>query len=134
MGVAVVVRDNELGLSVVPIFQLGNRVTEVQQARSLRLEVIGSPVESYALVILLLDRRTIPLIEPERHPLVINHASDEATILPHGTIHGQPKPIHPEVETLLQVGTWYHRNTRINGHLRLRANRLTQNRRFENFV
>src|SRR6516162_3270544 len=99
MGVAVIVRDKELGLSVVAIHQPRNGVTELQKTLSLRLNVVRRPVESYALVILRLDRRTSSLIEPEIHPLVMNHASDEATVLPHGTIHGQPKPV-PEAQTL----------------------------------
>jgi hypothetical protein len=61
-----------------------------------RLNVVRCPIEAYALVIVRRDRRTGSLIEPEMQPLVMNHASDEATVLPHGTIHGQPKPVHPK--------------------------------------
>src|SRR5207302_797297 len=70
-----------------------------------------------------LDRRTSTLIEPEIQPLVMNHAPDEATILPHGTIHGEPKPVHPEVQTLLQIGAGYDRNARFNDHLRFFSSR-----------
>src|SRR5262249_58256715 len=86
-----------------------------------RLDVVRRPVKSYALVILRLDRRTRSLIEPEIQPLVMNHASDEATVLPHGTIHGQPQPVHPEAQTLLQIGAGYDRNAGVNEHLCLRA-------------
>jgi hypothetical protein len=110
MGVAVIVSDKELGLSVVAIHDLRNRVTESQETLSERPNVARRPVESYALVILRLDQGTSSLIEPEIQPLVMNHASDEATVLPHGTINGQPKPIHPEAQTLLQIGAGYDWN------------------------
>jgi hypothetical protein len=88
MGVAVIVSDKELGLSVVAILYLRNGVTELHKTLSERLDVARRPVESYALVILRLRRRTSSLIEPEIQPLVMNHASDQATVLPIGTIHG----------------------------------------------
>ncbi|MGO9468298.1 MAG: hypothetical protein ACLQIB_11235 [Isosphaeraceae bacterium] len=43
----------------------------------------------------------------------MNHASDEATVLPHRAIHGQPKPFDPEAQTLLQIGAGYDRNARV---------------------
>src|SRR5215471_11946396 len=88
MGVAVIVRDKELGLSVVAIHYLGYGVTQLQKTLPERLNVARRPVESYPLEILRLVRRTSSLIEPEIQPLVMNHAPDEATVLPHGTIHG----------------------------------------------
>src|SRR6516164_9690877 len=121
MGVAVIVRDEELGLSVVAIHYLRNGVTKLQKTLSERLDVPRRPVELYPVVILRLDRGTRSLIEPEVQPLVMNHAADEAAVAPHGTIHGQPKPVHPEAQTLLQIGAGYDRNARVNEHLRLRA-------------
>ena len=104
MKVAIIVGDEELGPSIVAIHDLGNGVTELQKCSLTRRNVRRCPVESYAHVILRLDRRTRSLIEPEIQPLVMNHASDEATFLPHGTIHRQPQPIHPEPQALLQIG------------------------------
>src|SRR5262249_31804953 len=121
MGVAVIVRNKELGLSVVAIHYLGYGVTQLQKTLSERLNVARRPVESYPLEILRLVRRTSSLIEPEKPPLVMNHTSDESTVLPHGTIHGQSKPVHPEAQTLLQIGAGYDRNARVNEHLRLRV-------------
>src|SRR4051794_13090578 len=120
MGVAVVVRDKELGLSVVALHDLRNRIAELQETLSERLNVARRPVEPYALVILRLDRRASSLIEPERQPFVMDHASDEAAVLPDGAIHGQPKAVHPEAQTLLQIGAGYDRNARVNEHLCLR--------------
>jgi hypothetical protein len=54
----------------------------------------------------------------------MDHAPNEATVLPHGTIHGQPKPVHPEAQTLLQISAGYNRNARLNGHLHLRVAEL----------
>src|SRR5207237_10193842 len=116
MGVAVIIRDKELGLSVIAIHYFRNCVTLLRKALSERLNVVRRPVESYTLVILRLGRRTSSFIEPEIQPLVMNHASDESTILPHGTIHGQPNPVHPDAQTLPQTGAGYDWNARFNQH------------------
>jgi hypothetical protein len=50
--------------------------------------------------------------------------------LPHGTIHGQPKPVHPEAQTLLQIGAGYDRNARVNEHSQWQSH----NQRDENSV
>jgi hypothetical protein len=114
--ITVVISDKELGLSIVSILDVRNRVTELQKTLSERLNVARCPVEANALVILQLDRRISSLIEPKKQTLVMNHASDETAILPHGAIHGQPKPIHPEAQALLQIGTWYDWNAGVNEH------------------
>src|SRR4029077_2673824 len=118
MGVAVIIRNKELGLSVVAIHNLRNRVPVFQEALSQRLEVGRRPVELYAMVILRPDRSTSSLIEPEIQPLVMNHASDESTVPPHGAIHRQPKPVHPEAQTLLEIGAGNDWNAGFNEHLR----------------
>ena len=119
MGIAVLIRNKEFGLSVAAIHYLRNRVTELKEPLSERMNVARRPVEPNALVIFRFDRRTSTLIEPEIQPLVMNHASDEPTVLPHGTIHREPEPVHPEAQALLQIGTGYDRNAGINEHLRL---------------
>ena len=48
MGVAVIVRDEELALSVVTIHDLRYGVTELQESRSERSQVGRRPVEPYA--------------------------------------------------------------------------------------
>src|SRR5262245_36857518 len=50
MTVAVVVRDEELGLPVVAIHDLGSGVTEPQETLPERVDVDRRPVESNALV------------------------------------------------------------------------------------
>ena len=56
MGVAVIVRDKKLGLSIVAILNLRDDETMLQQAVSPLLEVGRRPVESYPLVVLRLTR------------------------------------------------------------------------------
>src|SRR6185436_648088 len=121
MRVAVIVGDKELGLSVIAIHDLGNRVAVLQQALPHRLDVARRPVEPDALVRLRLDRRALSLIEPERQALIMNHASDEAPLVPHRPIHGQPKPIDPEAQTLFQVRAGYDGNARLKMHVCLRV-------------
>jgi hypothetical protein len=47
----------------------------------------------------------------------MDHASDKAAILPHGTIHGEPKAIDPEAKAPFQIGAWYDGNARFDKHM-----------------
>ena len=118
----------ELGLAVVAIHDLGNRVAVLHKALPNRLDVARSPVEPDALVRLRLDRTTLSLIEPERQALIMDHASDEAPLVPHRPIHGQPKPIDPEAQTFFQVRAGYDRNARLKMHVCLRVSLISARR------
>ena len=39
--------------------------------------------------------------------------------MPHGTIHRQPEPVHPEAQTVFDIGARYDWNARLNEHLTL---------------
>src|SRR6266513_378947 len=83
------------------------------------VDIMGRPVEPNALVVLWLDRCARSLIEPKVQVLIVNHAADEATVLPHRSVHGKTETLHPEAQTLLEIRAWDDRHTRHHVHRRL---------------
>jgi hypothetical protein len=113
----VVVRDKELGLSIVSILDRRGRKAQPQKAFPECMNVAGRPVQRKPLVVVRLDRRgACALVEPEVQSLVMNHAPDKTPILAHGAIHRQAQAIHPETKALLQVGARNDGNAGLNEH------------------
>ena len=83
------------------------------------MDITGRPVEPNALVVLWLDRCARSLIEPKVQVPIVNHAADEATVLPHRSVHGKTETLHPEAQTLLEIRAWDDRHTRHHVHRRL---------------
>jgi len=121
MGIAVIIRDKELGLAVVTFGDLRHLIADPLQALSQRVDVAGRPVEPNAFVVLRLDRQAGPLIEPEVQTLVVNHAAYEPAVLSHCSVHGQPQTLYPKTEALVEICTWDNWNARLHQHRRLLA-------------
>jgi len=67
------------------------------------VDITGPPVEPDALVVLWLDRCACPLIEPKVQMLIVNHAADETTVLPHRSVHAKTETLYPEAQTLVEI-------------------------------
>src|SRR5258705_13987651 len=48
--------------------------------------------------------------------LIVNHAADETTVLPHRSIHGKTETLYPEAQTLVEIRAWNDRHTRLHVH------------------
>jgi len=105
MRVPVVIGHEELRLAIVAISDLRDDIAQALQALPKRMNVGGRPVEPNPFIVLRWSRIARPLIEPEVHVLVVDHATDEPAVATHWTVHGKTEPFHPKAKTLLGIGT-----------------------------
>ena len=103
MGMAVRIRDEEFGLTVVAVDDFRGAESESDETLPECVDIARSPVKSDPFVIPRKSRGANALIEPERKSAAVDQATDHATLPPHGIGHGELKPIHPEVQALFQI-------------------------------
>src|SRR5687768_14687879 len=115
MRVPVIVREEELGLTIVSLADFRYRVAETAQAFSCFVDVHRIPVQPNAFIVLWLDGRTSSPIEHEAHVFFMEHAEDEPTFLSHLRVHPKAEPVNPKAQTLGQVDARDDRYARSDG-------------------
>ncbi len=116
MGVPVIVREEELGLTIVSLTDLRYRVAETAQAFSCFVNVHRIPLQPNAFIVLWLDGRTRSPIEHEAHVFFMEHAEDKATFLSHLRVHPKAEPVDPKAQSFVQVDARDDRYARSDGH------------------
>jgi hypothetical protein len=115
--VAIIVGNEELGLPVVSLYDIRDRVPELLQALSDFVDVGWSPVQMNAMVVFRFGGCSCTPVKPEiQVSVVVNHAADQLAFVPHFSIHRKTEPFDPKAQALVEIRAGNHRYAGFNRH------------------
>src|SRR5690348_8931290 len=119
VGEPILVRQDELGLPVVPLDDLRDRVPQLRQPPPRLSDVGGRPIETDTFVVGRPERRARPLVDHEPQGAMPEHAEDEPPVRPHLRFDAETEAVDPQTKCLVQIRAWNDRNAGPEAHRRL---------------
>ena len=117
MGEAVVVGEEEFGLAVVARGDVGDVVTELEEALAGLDEVARVPVKADAFVVVRLNGGAGALVEHEAEVALVEHAEDEPAVVgPHLGVHAEAECVDPKAKGFGEVGAGNDGDAVVQGH------------------
>ena len=118
MRVAVVVSDEEFGLTIVSVDDVGHLESELLQTLPCLVDIGRCPVEADAIKVFRCDYRPGSPVEPKIVFLVVHHATDQLAFNVHFPVHGKAQGFDPKAQAFPDVGAGDYGYTGFDGHRR----------------
>src|ERR1700722_3661586 len=118
MGVAIVIGDKELGLSIVSVDNLRHLESELLQTLPGLVDVGRRPIELDAFIVFRLYWCTRSPIDPEPGVFVMYHAAGQLAFHVHFLVHGKAEGFDPKAQAFFDVGAGDYGYTGFDGHIR----------------